>query len=87
MYEFEALLFSDSKILADKLQVSKKQIDDILRECGEPENISDSPTSAPSKRLETLSQRFKKTTTEITIAKDIGLQAIRDNCPIFNEWI
>jgi len=87
MYEFEALLFSDSQLLADKLQISKDQIDNILRECGEPENINDSPVTAPSKRLEALSDRFKKTTTGITIAKEIGLQRIRDKCPIFNEWI
>jgi hypothetical protein len=87
MYEFEALLFSDPQILADKLQVRKDAIDGILRECREPENINDSPTSAPSKRLEGLSDRFKKTTTGITIAKEIGLLRIRDKCPIFNEWL
>jgi hypothetical protein len=87
MYEFEALLFSDSQILADKLHVSKELIDGILSECREPENINDSPNTAPSKRLEALSKRFKKTTTGITIAKEIGLQKIRDKCPIFNEWL
>jgi hypothetical protein len=87
MYEFEALLFSDSQILADKLQVSKELIDNILSECHEPENINDSPASAPSKRLEAISDRFKKTTTGITIAKEIGLQKIREKCPIFNEWL
>jgi hypothetical protein len=87
MYEFEALLFSDSQILADKLQVSKEMIDNILSECREPENINDSPANAPSKRLEALSDRFKKTTTGITVAKEIGLQKIRAKCPIFNEWL
>jgi len=87
MYEFEALLFSDAQILADKLQVRKDQIDEILRECGEPENINDSPTNAPSKRLEELSDRFKKTTTGITIAKETGLRKMRDKCPIFNDWL
>jgi hypothetical protein len=87
MYEFEALLFSDPQILADRLHVRKNIIDDILRECREPENINDSPSSAPSKRLEDLSNRFKKTTTGITIAKEIGLAKIRDKCPIFNEWL
>ena len=87
MYEFEALLFSDAPILADKLQVQREVIDGILTECKEPENINDSPTSAPSKRLESIAARFKKTTTGITIAKTIGLPKIREKCPIFNEWL
>jgi hypothetical protein len=87
MYEFEALLFSDPQILSDKLQVRKDAIDKILSECREPENINDSPLSAPSKRLSKLSDRFKKTTTGITIAKEIGLLKIRNKCPIFNEWL
>ena len=39
MYEFEALLFSDPQILAEKLRVNQREIDKILRECAEPENI------------------------------------------------
>jgi len=87
MYEFEALLFSDSQILASRLNVAKAEIDAILNECGEPENINDSPQTAPSKRLELLSDRFKKTTTGIGIAKEIGLSKIRGQCPIFDEWL
>jgi len=86
MHEFEALLFSNSTILAQKLNVRKSNVDSILDECGEPENIDDSPQAAPSKRLESLSPQFKKTTTGIAIAKEIGLPTIREKCPIFNEW-
>lgn len=87
MHEFEALLFSNSTILAQKLSVRKSNVDLILNECGEPENIDDSAQTAPSKRLESLSPRFKKTTTGIAIAKEIGLPTIREKCPIFNEWL
>lgn len=87
MYEFEALLFSDSQILANKLNVAKSIIDAILNDCQEPENINDSPDTAPSKRLEQLSNRFKKTTTGIAIAKEIGVTKIRAQCPIFNAWL
>ena len=87
MHEFEALLFSNSTILAQKLNVRKSNVDSILDECGEPENIDDSPLTAPSKRLESLSPQFKKTTTGIAIAKEIGLPTIREKCPIFNEWL
>ncbi|MFC1677983.1 DUF4276 family protein [Planctomycetota bacterium] len=87
IHEFEALLFSNPTILAQKLDVRKSRVDIILTECGEPENIDDSPQTAPSKRLESLSPRFKKTATGIAIAKEIGLPTIREKCPIFNEWL
>lgn len=87
MHEFEALLFSDPQILADQLGVHKSVIDEILNECGEPENIDDSPVTAPSKRLEQLSGRFKKTATGIAIAKAIGLDEMRVRCPLFDTWL
>ncbi len=59
MHEFEALLFSESQKAAELLHVSKRKIDEIIAECGGPENINDSPMSAPSKRLKNLSDRFK----------------------------
>lgn len=87
MYEFEALLFSDPVVLARKLQIDESKIVSIIEECGEPENIDNSPVTAPSKRLESLSHRFKKTTTGIAILKEIGLSAIREKCPIFDGWV
>jgi len=87
MYEFEALLFSSPAILAQKLQIEESEIVSIIEECGEPENIDNSPVTAPSKRLESLSHRFKKTTTGIAILKEIGLSAIREKCPIFDGWV
>ena len=87
MHEFEALLFSEPQKLAEQLNVSKSKIDKILSDCGEPENIDDSPQTAPSRRLEDLSDRFKKTSTGIMIAKAIGLTKIRESCPIFTNWL
>ncbi|MDO9558603.1 MAG: DUF4276 family protein [Syntrophales bacterium] len=87
IHEFEALLFSEPQKLAELLHVSPSKINKILAECGEPENIDDSPMRAPSKRLEDLSDQFKKTLTGIAIAKAIGLTKIRESCPIFNGWL
>jgi hypothetical protein len=87
MHEFEALLFSEPQELAKQLNVPQSKIDRILLECGEPENIDDSPNAAPSKRLEDLSDRFKKTSSGIAIAKAIGLTKIRESCPIFTTWL
>jgi len=87
MYELEALLFSDSAVLSEKLGIKKEKIDSILRQCGEPEKINDDPNTAPSKRLEKLSDKFRKITTGIDIAKTIGIDKIRRQCPLFNAWL
>jgi len=87
MHEIEALYFSDPVCLAEKLYVKREKIDSILRDCREPEAINDDANTAPSKRLKNLSEKFKKTTTGIEIAKTIGITRMRENCPLFDEWI
>jgi hypothetical protein len=87
MHEFEALLFSDPRILAEQLRVAQADVEVILTKCGEPEAINDSSMTAPSKRLANLSERFKKTSTGIAIAKAIGLPTMRRECPLFDAWL
>jgi len=87
MHEIEALYFCDTGKLAQSLNVARAAIDDILRDCGEPEKINDSSITAPSKRLEALSPKFRKIGTGITIAESIGISAMRAACPLFNAWI
>lgn len=87
VHEFEALLFSDIDELARQLKINKSAVEIILQECKEPENINNSPESAPSKRLERLYAPYKKTTTGITIAKSIGIEKMRTQCPLFNGWL
>jgi len=89
MHEFEALLFSDTAILANELAVGQQDIDDVLAQCGEPEAVNNSPQTAPSKRLDAWStyNKFSKTTTGIAVAKQIGIPKMREQCPVFNTWI
>ena len=87
MHEIEALYFSDPACLAAKIGVDQRQIDAILAECREPERINDNSATAPSKRLAALSPRFKKTSTGIAIAEEIGIGKMREVCPLFNSWL
>lgn len=87
MYETEGLYFSDPACLAGFLGVDQRRVDAILTECGEPEKINDHSTTAPSKRLAALSPRFKKTTTGISIAREIGIPKMRAACPLFDAWL
>jgi len=87
VHEFEALLFSDPSTLASFLGVKQQQVASIIEECGEPEAIDNSPQRAPSKRIERINGRFKKTSIGIDIAEKIGIEQMRSQCPVFNGWL
>jgi len=89
VHEFEALLFSDPGLLASHLEVKLSEVNTVLAECGGPEAINNNPNTAPSKRLDEWSKngKFPKTTTGITIARDVGLKKMREECPLFDTWL
>ncbi|MCE5340775.1 MAG: DUF4276 family protein [Planctomycetaceae bacterium] len=87
MHEFEALLFSNPSILADKIAVTKNNIDNILEECGEPEEINDGAETSPFKRIFKLNNGYRKVAMGKTISEAIGVQNIRGKCPHFNGWL
>ncbi len=88
IHEFESLLFSDPSILAGKIGIKPIAIEDILRECGEPEEINDYPVTAPSKRIEKLCRKkYRKVAMGKSIAESIGVQTMRRKCPHFDKWL
>ncbi len=87
MHELEALFFSDPEILAAQLDVPVTVIHSILRKCGEAENINNSKTTAPSKRLQALGKRYGKVSHGLAIAQATGVEKMRDKCPLFNHWL
>ena len=87
VHEFEALLFSNSQILADEIGISHELVEQVLQECGTPEQINNSPITAPSKRLMQWKPDYSKTTDGILIAIKIGLDSMRFKCPLFVEWL
>ena len=89
MHEFEAMLFSDCSGLAvgigrpdlvPRLQTIRDGFDT-------PEDIDDSPDSAPSKLIERLVGRYQKPYLGTAAAREIGLEAIRGECPHFAGWV
>ena len=88
VHEFEALLFSDTFVLSKHLHIPVCTIDAVLQECGSPEEINNSPETAPSKRLDQWTTgQYGKTTTGISIAQEIGIDAMRQRCPLFDDWL
>lgn len=89
MHEFEALLFSDTGVLAESVQRPrlKLRLDEIVEQCGEPEGIDDNPQTAPSKRICTLVGSYQKVVHGTIAAMRIGLTTMRARCPHFAKWL
>ncbi len=89
MYEFEGLLFSDPAKMAVGLYQNDlaAQLAAIRSEFGTPEEINDSPHTAPSKRIVELMPDYEKPLHGSLAALEVGLDVIRAACPRFNLWI
>lgn len=89
MHEFEGLLFSNcaafgSGIGRPDLTAGLQAIRDGF---ASPEEINDSPVTAPSKRVEALVPGYQKDFLGNLAALEIGLDAIQQECPHFREWL
>ncbi len=89
MYEFEALLFSDPHLLATSIRKPDiaSSIQAIRSQFASPEDINDSPLTAPSKRLLRVHPAYDKPVSGIVAAMSMGLETIRRECVLFNEWV
>lgn len=89
MHEFEAMLFSDcaafgrgigNPCLASQFQAIRDAFES-------PEDIDDSPLTAPSKRVGHLVNGYSKPLLGTLAALEIGLDTIRNECPHFRQWL
>jgi hypothetical protein len=89
MHEFEGLLFSDCGVFCRLISRSdlEPQLRTIRDSFPTPEDINDSPLTAPSKRLLKLIPTYDKIFWGVTAALEIGLDRIRRECPHFNNWL
>ena len=90
LHEFESLLFSDVDVFAKNFETNEldlKKLRGIVAAFPNPEDINNSPLTAPSKRIESAVSGYRKVLYGNCLAMDIGLDKMRQNCPHFNEWI
>lgn len=89
MHEFEALLFSDPAEFGRSIGRTdlSDQFQRIRDQFATPEDIDDSPETAPSKRIESLMPGYSKPLFGVLAASAIGLTTIREECPLFEKWI
>lgn len=87
-HEFEALLFSSNS--GFEYCYGKEVFErtaKILEQYSNPEEINESPTTAPSKRLLQIIADYQKIVDGNTIALAVGIEAILEKCPRFRDWI
>lgn len=89
IHEFEGLLFSDCDAFARGVgrQTLAPAFQQIRDQFGTPEEINDSPITAPSKRVEALIPSYQKPLYGNLAALEVGLTNIRAQCPVFRAWL
>ena len=90
LHEYESLLFSDTsafKVIPTGSPEIIVKLQAIKENFASPEHINNSVETAPSKRIEALIPIYKKPLYGVTIAKQIGLNAIASQCTHFNNWL
>jgi len=89
MHEFEGLLFSDCGRFAGGIgrPELEPQFQTIRDQFDSPEEINDSPLTAPSKRVKALVEGYEKPLLGNLAILEIGLDPIRRECPHFGAWV
>lgn len=89
VHEFEALLFVQPEKFGDWTDdvQSVKALCAVAQAHNSPEDINDSPQTAPSKRVLAAMPSYQKTFHGPLIACEIGLDAMRNACPHFHAWL
>jgi hypothetical protein len=89
MHEFEGLLFSDPDRFGQGIGRPDltPQFQAIRDQFESPEEIDDSPITAPSKRIERLLPSYEKPLMGTLAVLEIGLDSIRRECPLFRSWV
>jgi len=90
VHEFEALLYSAPQAIAAVLKLNAQESQQIVNICQQfktPEHINGGQNTAPSKRLLSICPSYQKPLDGVRIAKEAGLETIRQKCLRFHQWL
>lgn len=90
-HEFECFIFASINVIRHNFKPDEADFPEIERVIqafsDNPEDINNSPDTAPSKRLKSIINGYSKVVYGACLASEIGLDIIRKKCPRFNNWI
>ena len=90
LHEFEALVFSSINGISSLFgsnEADFAEIENTINAHSNPEEINNSPLTAPSKRLKKSIKGYNKVIDGIMIIEEIGIDTILRKCPRFNNWV
>jgi hypothetical protein len=89
LHEYEGLLFSDPEAFANGIYQSHlaPRFQAIRQSFPTPEDIDNSPDTAPSKRVSSLYPSYDKVADGTRAASAVGIEAMRRECPHFRNWV
>jgi hypothetical protein len=89
LHEYEGLLFSDPGAFANGISQSHLagQLQAIRQGFPTPEDIDESPITAPSKRVLGLCPSYSKVLDGTRAAGAVGIETMRHECPHFRNWV
>lgn len=92
LHEFEALVFSSLdaiRALYSEYDAKFNEIEQVMTTHPNPEDINDSPQTAPSKRLKNnqLIRGYNKVNDGIMIIEEAGIDVVLTKCPRFCKWV
>lgn len=89
LHEYEALLFSDPKALAESIRAPSlaNSLGAIRNQFPTPEDINDHHDTAPSKRILAHHRSYNKVLDGTTAAHAVTVAKMRMECPRFNQWL
>ena len=93
LHELEALYFAEPVTLATVLETpaTADKFAAVVTAAGGCEQINDSPTTAPSKRLQAICPHYIKGRSSAAHAPRLGeklsLATVREQCPRFHAWL
>jgi hypothetical protein len=89
LHEHEALLLSDPEAFASGIGQPQltRQFERIRSAFPTPEDIDDSPQTAPSKRVLAAYPAYRKVLDGTRAAQAVGLDKMLRECPHFRDWV
>jgi hypothetical protein len=90
LHEFESLIFADPQALDWEYLEHNEAISNLVavrRIKGNPEEIDEGPTTAPSKRILREIPEYHKNVAGINVVRHIGLEKLLQECRHFRQWL